>query len=48
MMTDMVRPLAEMGYDVDWLNLPENRAFVERKLPLIITGRPAVVVGAYS
>lgn len=39
------RQMTELGYDEEWLSDPMNRAIVEAKIPDMIVGRPAVVIG---
>jgi hypothetical protein len=39
------RHMTELGYDKEWLSDPKNRAIVEGKIPDMIVGRPAVVIG---
>ena len=41
----IARKMTEMGYDPDWLSVRKNRAIVEAKLPDMIVGRPAAVIG---
>jgi hypothetical protein len=41
----IAQKMTEMGYDPEWLSVPKNRAIVEAKLPDMIVGRPAAVIG---
>lgn len=43
---EQARPLTEIGYDKAWLAIPKNRAFVEKKLPKMVFGRPAKIIGS--
>lgn len=41
----IARQMTELGYDKEWLKVPENQALVEKKIPEAMVARPSLIIG---
>lgn len=42
---EISRKMTELGYDKEWLSIPENQAVVDKKIPDAMVARPSLVIG---